>query len=119
MTDPTTVSAAVPYLHLLDRVEFEPSEWPVAGSTRIQPIWKGVDRPEGVGVSLRPEMATDAARLRDVILRGDAYEAVTVATDVNGRTYMSAFPRFAVMELGEDLDTLDRIGPRAGADVPA
>lgn len=117
MTDPTTIGAAVPYLHLLDRLEFGPSEWPAAGSTRIQPIWKGVDRPEGIGVSLRPEMADDAARLRDVILRGDAYEAVTVETDVNGRTYMFAVPRFAVMELAADLDTLDRIGPRAGRDA--
>ena len=118
MTMQSRIGAAVPYLHLMDRLEFGAHDWPESGSILIKPIWKGVDRPEGGGISLRPTMKADAIRLRDLILRGDAYEGVEVKTDVTGKTYMSVIPRFAVMELAEDLDMLDRIGPRAGKDAP-
>lgn len=116
MTTQAKIGAAVPYLHLVESVKFEESDWPADGSIKIGVIWKGVDRPDGGGVALRPEDRALAERLRDVIARGDAFQSVEVKRDVNGKTYMSAFNRFSVVELAEDLDTLDRIGPLAGND---
>lgn len=64
---------------------------------------------------LRPSMRALAAHLLDVVRRGDAFKAVEVKTDVDGRTCMGLRNRSAIMELAEDLDTLDRIGSEAGA----
>jgi hypothetical protein len=119
MTRPTSIGAAVPYLHLLEDVRLEKRDWPEAGSVSVTTVWRGVDRTETSLVVLRPSMRALADRLLDVVRRGDAFETVEVKTDVNGRTYMSLHNRFAVMELEEDLDTLDRIGPQAGALQPA
>lgn len=115
MTRPASIGAAVPYLHLLEDVRLETRDWPEADSVSVTTIWRGVDRAEKSIVVLRPSMRTLADRLLDVIRRGDAFEAVETKTDVDGRTYMSLHNRFAVMELEEDLDTLDRIGPKTGS----
>lgn len=117
MTTQSKFGAAVPYLHLVERIVCEASEWPEPNSILVNIFWKGVDRPQWGGVALRPEERALAKRLRDVIARGDAFEHVEVKTDINGQTYMSVHNRFSVVELDEDLDTLDHIGPRAGATV--
>lgn len=119
MTQPSRIGAAVPYLHMIERIRFEESEWPEPDSIAIGVIWKDVDRPDVGGVALRRTDRALAERLRDVIARGDAYENVEIRTDNDGRTYVSVANRFSVVELAQDLDTLDRIGPRAGADVAA
>lgn len=116
MTRPASLPAAGRYLHMLETVRFAEQDWPEGGSILVQPVWKGVDRPDGAGVALRPSDRALAERLRDVILRGDAYGEVRTLTDIDGRTYISADHRFSVMELAEDLDMLDRIGPLAGTD---
>lgn len=117
MTMQAKIGAAVPYLHLVERIKFDEHDWPEAGSISVGVVWKGVDRPDSGGVSLRPGDRALAERLRDVIARGDAFQSVEVKTDIGGGTYMSANNRFSVVELAEDLDMLDRIGPHAGASV--
>lgn len=116
MTDPMRLPAAAPYLHMLEAVRFEDRDGPEGPTILVQSIWKGVDRPDGTGVALRPSQRRLATRLRDVIQRGDAYSSAEVRKDIDGRTYVAADHRFAVMHLRKDLDTLDRIGPLAGAD---
>ena len=116
MTNPARLPAAGRYLHMLEAVRFEEQDWPETGSILVQPVWKGVDRPDGTGVALRPSDRALAERLRDAILRGDAYGEVETRTDATGRTYVSAEHRFSAVELAQDLDTLDRIGPLAGSD---
>lgn len=98
---------AGPYLHVLERVAVEPSDFPVPGSLTVRPIWKGVDRPNGFGYSFRPEDHQYAYRLRDLILSGKAYDGAVVKTDINGKTYMSAGQRFAVMTIETCLATLE------------
>lgn len=116
MTQQSSIPPACPYLHMLERVEFKDHDWPETGSILVCPIWKDVDRSTGSGFAFRPQDQALAERLRDIILRGDAYSSAIVEIDSNGHTYVSARNRFTMMELAEDLDTLDRICPITGAD---
>ncbi|AFU88295.1 hypothetical protein CcrColossus_gp425 [Caulobacter phage CcrColossus] len=99
---------AGPYLHLLDRVDLEQGDFPVPGSLSVQPIWKGVDRPKGTSYAFRPEHHQYAYRLRDLMLSGRAFTGAVVKTDINGKTFMSAGQRFAVMTIETCLDTLEK-----------
>jgi hypothetical protein len=105
--------AAGPYLDKLERVDMVPHAWPEEGSVKVTPIWKGVDRPQGTSVSLRPQDHQLAIRLRDLILSGNAYGTVEVRTDRNNKTYMSAEHRFSVTELEADLDCLEAKATKA------
>lgn len=98
---------AGPYLHLLDRVDLESGDFPVPGSLTVRPIWKGVDRPASTGWSFRPEDHRNAYRLRDLMLSGRAFTGAVVKTDINGKTFMSAGQRFAVMTIETCLDRLE------------
>lgn len=99
---------AGPYLHLLDHVSVELGDFPVPGSLSVHPVWKGVDRPDGFGYAFRPNDHQYAYRLRDLILSGRAYDGATIKTDINGKTYVSAGQRFAVMTIESCLDTLEK-----------
>jgi len=68
----------------------------------VTPVWSGVDRPETGSISTG-KTSTLAFRLAQAMKSGQAYERVEVVTDVNGKTFVSALPRFRGRCLNADL----------------
>lgn len=78
-------------LPTLDRVEIN-REAPIAGlkpSIVVRPFYRGVDRPEGVGIDLNdtPAHWALARRLQRAINAGVASPISGIGTDCTGKTY--------------------------------
>lgn len=78
-------------LPTLDRVEIN-REAPIEGlkpSIVVRPFYRGVDRPEGVGIGLNdtPAHWALARRLQRAIEAGAAFPIKGIATDKLGKTY--------------------------------
>lgn len=67
-----------------ERVSVEPFP---EGGIAVHPIWSGVDRADVGGWVVSAKIAP---RLAAAVAAGAAFTAVAVATDVNGKTYVSA-----------------------------
>jgi hypothetical protein len=60
------------------------------GSLHVEPIWKGVDRPNVGGWAVGPTHRALAERLCRAVRSGAAFGDVTAKVDVNGATYINA-----------------------------
>ena len=60
------------------------------GGLIVEPIWKGVDRPNVGGWALGLQHRALAERLCRAVRSGAAFGDVTVKVDVNGQSYVNA-----------------------------
>jgi hypothetical protein len=68
----------------LDHVDIRTD--PDDGHLSVWPVWKGVDRPDSSGWSVKDRKM--AERLKAAILAGKAVTAIGIGTDVSGSTYV-------------------------------
>jgi hypothetical protein len=71
----------------------------------VEPIWRGVDRPN-VGGWSAGRNAQLAARLKRAIESGAAFGRVQVRTDANGRTYIDTMALVFGRHMNADLKRL-------------
>lgn len=90
----------------LDRVEITVDD--SGDSISVFPFWNGVDRPQGAGWGLRNTPAHNklALRLKAALEAGVVYRSATVATDVNGKTYVATQGHILGRTLNADLKRL-------------
>jgi hypothetical protein len=75
------------------------------GEIHVAPFWTGVDRPMSSGWAIDSNEHL-AARLERAILAGAVHSDVSVKTDVNGRTYVSATTHVVGRRMSADLKRL-------------
>lgn len=86
----------------LDRVEIRTD--PQDGHLSVWPVWKGVDRPDSSGMSVKDRRM--AERLAAAIKAGKAFIPEGIGTDVNGKTYVRTRANVLGRMLNADLRRL-------------